>query len=267
MDLLLKFSSELLVVALVVVVAGLNLFYFAGGSALAFSDQSMAGIFLSHHYSFNPKLYDKNSSIITVVSASSIFPQAQADAFAGGNILDAQNPGNTDNSDGSLSADQNSIEAPNPDSIKTAVANVVRKVYTTQNGDSLKSIAAANGISINSIKWSNPQLASDQIKPGWFLIIPPTDGVAVTADANTTLPDLAAKYNPQKYNSDKKVRDAAAAQLLETIISYNGLDSAEDINDGDFIFIPSGVVTSPPAPKPTPKPSKKAKLLTMGLIP
>ena len=254
MDFVLKFSGELSVLVLSLSVAGLNLFYFTGGTSHEFQDQSLASHFLSRHAQLNPKLYAKNSSIVTVVSTNGFFPQAQADDFTG---LDSQGLAFNDSSEAGNSivmSDENSILAPNPDSIQNQVVNVVKKIYLTQSGDSLKSIAAENGVSVNSIKWSNPNLVGDSIKPGWDLVIPSVDGVAVTADSNTTLPDLAVKYSPQKYNSDKKVRDAAAAQLLETIISYNGLGSAEDINDGDFLIIPGGEVANPPAPKVVIKP-------------
>jgi surface antigen len=155
-------------------------------------------------------------------------------------------------------SDNNSILAPNPDSIKPTLTNTIKKVYTTKAGDTLNSIAGANGVSVSSIIWSNPQLTGGGIAPGWDLIIPPSDGVVVTADANTTLPDLAAKYNPEKYNTNKQARDDAAAKLLNTIITYNGLDSAEDINDGDVIFVPGGQLATPP-PAPTPKPKPKTK--------
>jgi surface antigen/LysM repeat protein len=256
MDFLLKFSSELVVVILCLLVAGINIFYFSFAGA-AFKDQSLANNFISLHPNYNLKLYDKNSSIVTLISRQDgIFPQAQADDFTGLGSQDLTGNQAADNGGNMVLSDNNSILAPNPDSIQSAVTNVVKKIYITQPGDTLKAIAAANGISVDSIKWSNG-LTGDSIAPGWNLIIPPVDGVAIIADSNTTLPDLAVKYNPQRYNPDKTARDAAAAQLLDVIISYNGLDSAEDINAGDFIVIPGGVVAAPPAPKIVPKPKSK----------
>ena len=109
--------------------------------------------------------------------------------------------------------DDNSILAPSPDSIKATIANQVKN-YTTQAGDTLQSIAAANGVSVNTIKWSNPALTHQYIEPGWNLVIPPVDGVVVTADSNTTLPDLAEEYNPERYNTDATVRANSAALAL-----------------------------------------------------
>lgn len=256
MDFVLKFSSELFVIMLSLMVAGLNIFFFTGGS---FADNSLAGNFINRHQVLNAKLYAKNSSIITVVAKNNFVPQAYADDFSGLNPDTVSSDNTTENS-GTVMDDNNGMVAPSPDSLKSMVSNVTKKVYLTQDGDTLKSIAAKNGISVNSILWSNPSLTSNTIKPGWNLIIPPVDGVAVTAGPNTTLPDLAAQYSPDRYNTNKQTRDQTAAQLLATIISYNGLDSAEDINPGDFLIIPGGVVTTPPpVPTPTAKPKPKTK--------
>jgi len=253
MDFLLKFSGELLMIIISLTVAGLNLFYFYGGN---FQDQSLAANFISRHQSINPLLYAKNNSIVTVVSAQSgIIPQAQADDGLTGLGSGTTATGDADSAAGDnnsiVLSDDNSILAPNPDSIQGLMNQAVKKVYTTQAGDTLQSIAAAFGVSADSILWSNPSLTSNTLKPGWNLIIPPVNGVAVIAGNNDTLPDLAARYNPLRYSSDKTARDNSAAQLLDAIISYNGLDSAEDINPGDFLIIPGGVVATPPAaPKP-----------------
>lgn len=252
MDFVFKFSGELLILVLALTVAGLNLFYFTGTRKVAFKDMSLAGNFLIKHNNLNQKLYAKNNTIVTIVSQSTLpfVPQALADDFTG---LDTLATAEQDSGSTVVMGDDNSILAPNPDSIQGLVNNATKKIYTTQEGDTLKSIAQANGISVNTIMWSNPNLTGTAIKPGWDLIIPSVDGIAVTADANTTLPDLATRYSPERYSKDKAVRDATAAKLLEKIIYFNGLDSAEDINKGDFLIIPGGVISAPPV-QPTPKP-------------
>lgn len=254
----LKFSNELLVCLLTVLVAGLNIYFFR--ITPEYADKSYTAKLLSYHYALNSKLYYKLNTIKTVVSKPNLLvAAAYADDSAG--IINPNNPNESpdpaqNNSGQGLIINDNSLVAPSPDTLKSAVINVVKKIYTTEPGDTLASIAAANNISVNSIVWSNPNLTGTTIKPGWDLIIPPVSGVAVTADANTTLPDLAAKYNPQRYNTNKTIRDQTAAALLDTIINYNGLDSAEDINPGDFLIIPGGVLATaptPPAPKAKPK--------------
>lgn len=226
MDFLLKFSSELLVLVLCFIVSGLNIILFSG----KFQDKSIAGNYIIKHPEKNNKLYVKNTSIVTVVS-NSFVPQAQADSFVGldtyGINLNEQNPVGND----IIIGDENTLLSPNPDSVEGMIAKQV-KIYETQNGDTLKSIASNFGISVQTIMWAN-KLSSQNIKPGWQLIILPVDGVLVTATNNDTLPDIAKKYSTS----------------LETIISYNALSNAEDITGGDLLIVPNGRMPEPAKPK------------------
>lgn len=259
MDFTVKFSSELFVVMLSIFVAGLNWFFFAGNSASGYQDQSLAGNFINKHASLNQKLYAKNNSIVTVMAKNGFIPQAQAEDFAG---LDSQGlagsqSGSNETSD-IVMGNESTIISPNPDSIQSLIAKQI-KIYQTQKGDTLKSVAVKFGISSQTIIWAN-KLTGTDIKPGWQLIILPIDGTVAVADSNTTLPDLAARYNPEKYNKDKAVRDRTADELLNKIISYNGLAGPEDIDAGQYIIIPGGKITEAPKPvqpKTTPKTQPK----------
>jgi len=254
---LLKFSSEILVVIISLTVGGFNLFYFYFGG---FQDQSLAGNFISHHQSVNPLLYAKNNSIVTVLSyQSGIIPQAQAEDLIGLDSQTAAVDANNDNND-IVIGNEDTILAPNPDSVQSLIQKQI-KTYQTQNGDTLASISKQFGISQQTIMWAN-KLTTPGLKPGWELIILPTDGVLVKATANDTLPDIAHEYNPEKYNTNATARENSADALLQNIISYNALDGAEDINPGDLIIVPGGQVVSPPAPKPAPKPKAKSKVVT-----
>ncbi len=110
------------------------------------------------------------------------------------------------------------------------------------------SIARENGINEQTIIWAN-KLPSSSIKPGWFLIILPTDGILYKATSNDTLPDLAKKYSGS----------------LDTIISYNGLANAEDIDSGQLIIIPGGKMPAPPKPKVVPKSNNSGKVKPGGV--
>jgi len=247
----LKFSGEILVLILSLTVAGLNFFMLGGQN---YQDNSLASSFLANHVSYNPKLFAKNNSIAEVVAPANIFFQAaQADDFTG---LSSQGLNNNDTSpvdpsNNIIIGNQDTILAPNPDSIQSLIQKQI-KIYQTQTGDTLKSISAQFGITQQTIMWAN-KLATPDIKPAWQLIILPVDGVLVQAGPNDTLPDIAHKYNPEKYNNDATVRENSADQLLQTIISYNALEGPEDINEGDLIIVPGGQLVLPPAPKPTPK--------------
>ncbi len=251
MDFLFKFSGELLVLILAVVVSVMNWHFF---SAKNYQDNSLAGNFLNNHSEMNRKLFAKNSSIVTLVSGNSFVPQAFAEDFVG---LDAQGltgqNGASENQDIIL-GNETTILAPNPDSIQSLIAKQI-KIYQTQANDTLPAIAKNFGVSQQTIMWAN-KLSSSNIKPGWHLIILPTDGTLSIADRNTTLPDLAAKFNPERYNKDKTVRDSSADELLNKIISYNSLANAEDIDTGQYIIIPGGKITEAPKP-PQPKPQTK----------
>jgi len=250
MDFLFKFSGELLVLILAIVVSITNWYFF---SANNYRDNSLAGEFLNNHSQLNRKLFAKNSSIVTSVSKNSFVSQAQAENFVGLSNQGLESSDSTNDGSDLITGDESSILAPNPDSIQSLIAKQI-KIYQTQSNDTLASIAKNFGISQQTIMWVNG-LTSTTIKSGWYLKILPTDGTLAIADANTTLPDLAAKFNPEKYNKDKTVRDNAADELLNKIISYNGLANAEDIDADQYIIIPGGQITE--APKPVVQPKTK----------
>ncbi len=253
MDFLFKFSGELLVLILAFLVSAMNWYFFSGKN---YQDNSLAGEFLSNHSQLNRKLFAKNTSIVTLVSTSGFVPQAQAEYFVGLDAQGLESQETTSDNQDIVLGNESTILAPNPDSVQSLIAKQI-KIYQTQAGDTLPKIAKNFGISQQTIMWVN-KLSTTSIKPGWQLIILPTDGILAKADTNTTLPDLAAEYNPERYNTNKNIRDNAAEELLNKIISYNGLADAEDINAGDVIIIPGGQITAPPAPKVTPKPKPKA---------
>ncbi len=208
-------------------------------------DNSHMSRLLSMHPQLNPKLYAKNTSILTTVANQGLIAQARADNFEGLSVNGIIKQDGED--DNGLVFSSEAIVKPNPDSISGLIAKQI-KVYETKSGDTLKSIAANFGLSTNTIIWAN-KLPGTQIKPGWQLLIPPTDGIIVTANSNTTLPDLAKKYKVS----------------LETIIAYNGLADAEAFEEGQIIILPGGIMPQP-APKPTPRNTNDGKVKPEGVI-
>ena len=85
--------------------------------------------------------------------------------------------------------DANVLVQPEVDTLESLIAKQII-VHQTAPGDTLASIAKQNGISIETLMWAN-KLDSQNIRPGWFLIILPTDGTLHKATSNDTLPDLA----------------------------------------------------------------------------
>jgi surface antigen len=236
LDYFLKFSSELIVFILTFAVVGMNLFFFHGAE---YNDKSYAAQFLDYHNNLNKKLYAKQASIkTTVVNSGGLFPSAYADnsTLTSEGLMDDTSP--VDEGQNYI-VDGGAMVAPTPDSITGLIAKQI-KIYETKPGDTMQSVAAANGISSQTIVWAN-KLPNSTIAPGWQLIILPINGVLHRATSNDTLPDIAKKYGAN----------------IDTIISYNGLASAEDIDEGQFIIVPGGVMPTPAASKPTTKPKPK----------
>lgn len=223
-DIFAKLLPEISMIFLVflIFVSGIHNFYLK-----KFADNSHAAWFLNLHPDYNPKLFAKNSIVeITVSSENFFLPTARAEniEYLTGETPDYTEGENFLNNNGDLTKS-------NPDSVAGLIAKQI-KVYETQSGDTLAKIAKENNISVETIKWAN-KLSSDSIKPGWFLVILPTDGILHKATSNDTLPDLAKKYNGD----------------LARIISYNGKENAEDIDSEDLIIVPGGSMPKPPAPK------------------
>ncbi len=224
-----NFSSELLATGLVflVVVCTVAVFGF-GQKEHDFSDNSLASHLLAYHNNLNAQLYNKQNAIkTTIVQQDGLFASAQASDGA----LTANNANNDIGQSSSSSIDEDSISASSPDTVRDLISQQVT-VYVSQDGDTLGSIARKFNLTIDTIKWAN-HLPNNDMKPGWNLKIPPTNGVLYQATSNDTLPDIA------KYFSGN----------IDKIISYNGLASAEDIEAGQWLIIPDGTI---PAPKPAP---------------
>src|SRR5690606_38377348 len=93
-------------------------------------------------------------------------------------------------------------------------------------------VAAEFGLSTKTIRESNG-LPNNALKAGWFLVIPPVDGIVVKVESDLSLYDIS-----QKYRAD-----------LEKVVSYNGLEGPDsEVALGEYLIIPGGVL--PEAPKP-----------------
>jgi surface antigen len=130
----------------------------------------------------------------------------------------------------------NSFTKINPDSIQKLISRQVQ-VYETKPFDTVYTVAAQFGVSTQTIRETN-SLPDNALKAGWFLVIPPVDGVVLqVTDPNLTLTDVTKKYGAD----------------IEKVISYNALEDAEDMVPlGEYLIIPGGKL---PKPKVTPKPA------------
>lgn len=96
--------------------------------------------------------------------------------------------------------------------------------YVTKDGDSVKSVAAAFGVSEDTIRWAN-NLSSDSLKPDTKLTIPSVTGVVYTVKDGDDAAKLASKYQADK----------------DRIITYNDAELA-GLKVGQQIVIPDGIL-------------------------
>jgi surface antigen len=237
----LNFSSEILVAILVVLVAGLNIVLFNPFSdSTNHQDKSLAAHLLGNHSSLNNQLAIKHNTVSTTVSGNNSFI-SQAFADQTGSVLSA-----TDTIDSEESIDgieDNGISKANPDSIKKLVSRQVQ-IYETKPFDTVYTVAKQFNVSTKTIRDTNG-LPDHSLKAGWFLVIPPVDGLVLQiTNPNITLADVSDKYSAD----------------INKIVSYNGLANAEDmVETGDYLVVPHGVLpASAPAPAPVATNNKTA---------
>ncbi|HMQ01790.1 MAG TPA: LysM peptidoglycan-binding domain-containing protein [Candidatus Doudnabacteria bacterium] len=232
-----SFSSEILVGAIVLAAAGLNVVLFNPLSAdYTHRDNSLASQLLRNHTNLNPQLADRQNIVSTKIANSSIFSQASANDYnETGKVLGDSTE--LENISAEVQIDDTGITKPNPDSIKSLVARQVI-IYETKPFDTVYTVAEQFGISTQTIRQTN-SLPNNALLAGWHLVIPPVDGLVIqVTNPNLTLTDVANKYSAD----------------INKIVSYNGLADAEDMVDIDgYLIVPGGTVPQPKVPAPTPK--------------
>jgi len=101
--------------------------------------------------------------------------------------------------------------------------------YTVQEGDTLSSIAASFGISLNTLLWANSLKEASLIRPGDDLTILPITGVLHRVKSGNTIGEIATYY---KANTEK-------------IIAFNDLPADGAIQIGQKLIIPDGQIPIP----------------------
>jgi surface antigen len=245
-----KFSTELIVLVLSFFVVAVNATGLQNLSGM--SSSNLFAKELSYHPKQNENLYAKAKTVRTVVAQSDgnvFIRQADAQVVLAADTLEGNAAATaSDQAGGASVTDGNSITKLDTSSARTLVLDQI-KVYTTQQGDTLQSVAQKFGITTDTIVWAN-SLPSQKVEPGWDLLILPTSGVLHKVTNNDTLPDIASYFHAD----------------IGQIISYNNLADDSDINPGDILIIPGGTVPAPkvaPAPEAKPKP-KQVKLNVGG---
>ena len=136
-----------------------------------------------------------------------------------------------------------------------AQAQAETQEHTVQPGETLRDIAADNGLSSASLMAANALADPDLLQVGQTLVIPPVDGVLHTVKSGDTLVDIADAYNVS----------------ADDLVRVNDLDSADDLAVGEVLMIPgeklaeaavqsavSQRAAAAPAPAPKPAPAERA---------
>src|SRR5262249_49167818 len=94
--------------------------------------------------------------------------------------------------------------------------------YTVQQGDSLQSIAARNGLHAATLAAVNDIDDPDLLQPGRSVVVPDSDGLVHVVRQGETLRSIA-----ERYGAD-----------VATLVSANKLTDPDQIADGLRLFIP-----------------------------
>lgn len=110
-------------------------------------------------------------------------------------------------------------------------------VYTVVEGDTASALAARYGIKPESIAWNNADVQDeDFLAVGQQIRIPTADGIIHEVSFGQTLTDIALVYDAD----------------IEQIVSFpaNEFPSADVILEDQMVFVPNGVMPTPPEPEP-----------------
>ena len=132
------------------------------------------------------------------------------------------NQAQTQQADMAISSSDGSVLT-KPQVVNTALkskADIIN--YTTLAGDSFPSLAIKFGVTSDSIRWSNPNVAYS-LSAGNVIVIPPVNGLVYTVKAGETVDSLATKF---KANKDSIINDnnteLSGLQPGEQILIRNG---------------------------------------------
>lgn len=105
------------------------------------------------------------------------------------------------------------------------------------SGENLSQIARETGVSMDSIKWLNPDVANfDELTVGMTLKIPPVTGIVHTVVAGDTVYTLAEKYRTN------------AQKIVDFPFNQFSNDETFDLVQGQELMIPDGIAPVAPAP-------------------
>ena len=225
-----RFATEVLLLLLVMFSAGANLLDKVNSGRTVVFNRSLLFAHLKSHPELNSKLLDVYESVSLKLALAPNFPKQ---------ILAAGKKGEEENYVASLpTLSGSAILKPNPASGGGPQVKRDIEVYEVKSGDTVARIAAAYGVSIDTILWENNLTAKSFIRPGQELKILPVSGVKHTVKDGENITSIAKKYG---------LNDASE---IEEIFAANGIEEEDGhIFPGDELIIPNGVKKAPLTPQ------------------
>lgn len=135
--------------------------------------------------------------------------------------------------DGALVPDGGWAES--DDYINKETINGEISIYQVKQDDTLSQIAEMFGVSEKTILWANDIRDPDLIQPDVELTILPITGIQHIVKDGESLRAIAIKYGEKE----------SADEIVEDIVAYNQLASADDVSIGDTLIIPGGEAAAP----------------------
>jgi murein DD-endopeptidase MepM/ murein hydrolase activator NlpD len=108
--------------------------------------------------------------------------------------------------------------------------------YTVKDGDTLSSIAAKFDVSIDSVKWANPSINWQKVKPGVVVSIPPVTGIVYKVKPGDTIYSIAKKLQTDPQG------------IVDFPMNTFSDDETFAIVAGQTLIVPDGVMPNEAAP-------------------
>jgi murein DD-endopeptidase MepM/ murein hydrolase activator NlpD len=110
------------------------------------------------------------------------------------------------------------------------------RTYTVKSGDTLSSLAAKFDVSVDSIKWANPDVNWQKIKDGQKVSIPPVTGIVYKVKPGDTIYSIAKKF------------ETNAQGIVDFPFNTFSDDETFAIVAGQTLIVPDGVMPDEAAP-------------------
>jgi murein DD-endopeptidase MepM/ murein hydrolase activator NlpD len=111
--------------------------------------------------------------------------------------------------------------------------------YTVKEGDTLSSISAKFDVSIDSVKWANPSINWQKVKPGVVVSVPPVTGVVYKVKPGDTVYSIAKKLQTDPQG------------IVDFPMNTFSDDETFALVAGQTLIVPDGVMPSEVATAPT----------------